>query len=136
MLDDQCQRFQVALKVARRQLQELRETRRTSFVDSSWQSPSKKEVYEFCGESAGAVAVLQKKDGTLTGAHGEMDDMLREAWRDTFQMYTALPEPSWEAFREIREAISSHTAHDIYSPHTRNVAGNTGKDEKEHILRG
>ena len=101
MLDDQCQRFQVALKVTRRQLQELRrETRWKHFVDSSWQSPSKKEVYEFCGETAGAVAVLQKKDGTLTGAHGEMDDMLREAWRDTFQMYTALPEPSWEAFRE------------------------------------
>ena len=68
-------------------------------MNASWNSLGKREIYEYCGDSAGRIAVLQRPDGTLTGQHQEMDAMLREAWDEVFCLYTALPEPSWEDFK-------------------------------------
>ena len=56
-------------------------------------------VYALCkDEESKPLTMLQRQDGTFTSEVSEVDALLRGFWLQTFQLYTHIPAPTWEAF--------------------------------------
>lgn len=53
--------------------------------------------------------MLEREDGSTTANLREQDQILRDAWKDTFQMYETRQEPEWEPFRKrFGQYIAKH----------------------------
>ena len=62
---------------------------------------------------------MQRANGTLIGDTATMNQMLREHWKDTFQLYDTMAPPTWEAFKARYERLFPRVARMTkHRPHT------------------
>eukprot|EP00973_Karenia_brevis_P050064 6948686-Karenia_brevis.AAC.1 len=55
------------------------------------------QLHKWCkGERQSMVSLVQRPDGTYTGAVDEIDRILREAWSPILEMYLDKAEPGWD----------------------------------------
>ena len=106
------------VKQAHSDNQERRSETWHSITSEAW-AGNRSRMYAYCKEEEHRqLHVLSHPDGRLTGQISEMHEILHSYWKDVFQLYTSVPEPSWNRFWERYQAHLPRAVHMQHQPLT------------------